>query len=1083
MNRRVRSRLVRRWRALVSTSLALACLAFSSPVRAQGTAYLVRDIEERPRQGTVAVRSIAAIGERVFFAGNDAHHGFELWTSDGSEEGTRLVKDIIPGPRGAVASDLTAVGDVLYFVVDDGEHGRELWTSDGTEAGTHMVRDIAPGRPESAPRRLTPLGDRLFFVADDGTHGAEIWTTDGSEAGTFMVADVRPGPGGARIADVVAVGDLVYFVANDGVHGSEPWSTDGTTEGTVLVADVHPGRNGSLPDDLVAFAGGVFFSADDGATGRELWRADGAGAMRVADVRPGAPGSDPASLVAAGDRLYFVAHTADAEGPIVWVTDGTGPGTHLLTDRIVSYDPWFRLTAAIGDTLYFVVGTQEHGAALWRTQGTDESTQLVADLRSRACSDEFRAMAVRGNDLFLIARSPESDDELWISDGTGAGTRMVKDIFPGTTGSRPGSLAVAGDVLFFAAIDGLHGRELWKSDGTEQGTVLVRDILDGGTDSGVQRYAPFFAQGKQVLFSAMDGTVWQSDGTSAGTAPLGLPENLAVTRAFAAGDFAVLRATDLGSAGRQGLWQYDGTTFEQRVDFGNTRAGIDDVAAVGGDPVYSTSSPGPGGGSLWRAVAGSTTPLLLRSFSSWSPSAMVGVRGDLYFNGGDTQTGSELWKTDGTPAGTVLVADISPGSRSAVYNDSHVGNLGRRILIAADDGVHGLELWVTDGTSPGTRLLRDIAPGSTSSWPGSGGRLAGVVHFSAQDASGAELWRTDGTTSGTFRLVDIAPGSDSSRPSGFVRLGDVLLFAAYRPDTGRELWRTDGTAAGTWLVADAQPDQVDDGILPMVVVGDVAYFSVMTPNRAVQLWVTDGTPAGTRLAADVSSGEPAAGIATLENRQGQLFFVANDTVHGDELWALSCGNGELDELEACDDGAENGSPSSCCSGACTLREIDGEACDPIDGSLAVHRARVQYDGAGPADTGRIVVDGELEVDPESPLSLVSGLVMVVRAAATLEQRVEWSATECRTRAGGVLRCARSGAVASFRPVAGTERYRFALNVGGLAIDGPVAPGSLEVVLRTAGGVDRAGSVDGCTPGASALVCPGERTQNIGFRSP
>ena len=97
----------------------------------------------------------------------------------------------------------------------------ELWRSDGTESGTRLVKDINPGG-NSFPDRLFGNSGAVYFAADDGTHGAELWRSDGTEAGTVLIGDLRPGPAGSAPADVVVVADgAIVFTADDGTHGDE----------------------------------------------------------------------------------------------------------------------------------------------------------------------------------------------------------------------------------------------------------------------------------------------------------------------------------------------------------------------------------------------------------------------------------------------------------------------------------------------------------------------------------------------------------------------------------------------------------------------------------------------------------------------------------------------------------------------------------------------------------------------------------------------------------------------------------------------------------------------------------------------
>jgi len=86
-----------------------------------------------------------------------------------------MVVDVVPGLAASRPASLTAAGSRLYFTADDGEHGTELWESDGTAAGTRLVQDILPGPASSNPEDLTAADGVLYFTANDGEHGRELW--------------------------------------------------------------------------------------------------------------------------------------------------------------------------------------------------------------------------------------------------------------------------------------------------------------------------------------------------------------------------------------------------------------------------------------------------------------------------------------------------------------------------------------------------------------------------------------------------------------------------------------------------------------------------------------------------------------------------------------------------------------------------------------------------------------------------------------------------------------------------------------------------------------------------------------------
>jgi ELWxxDGT repeat protein len=169
------------------------------------------------------------------------------------------------------------VNGTLFFVATNGdalsnyETNYEVWKSDGTAAGTRLVKDINLGPGASEPAALTDVAGTLFFSACEGSYGCELWRSNGTAAGTTRALDLAPGPESASPSALVSQGGKLFFAADDGVHGREIWQSDGAAAGTKLVQDIAAGPADSDPANLAFAAGRLFFSADDGHTGQELW--------------------------------------------------------------------------------------------------------------------------------------------------------------------------------------------------------------------------------------------------------------------------------------------------------------------------------------------------------------------------------------------------------------------------------------------------------------------------------------------------------------------------------------------------------------------------------------------------------------------------------------------------------------------------------------------------------------------------------------------------------------------------------------------------------------------------------------------
>ncbi len=186
--------------------------------------------------------------------------------------------------------------------------------------------------------------------------------------------------------------------------------------------------------------------------------------------------------------------------------------------RTYPQGPWAYEFVRFGEHLYFRGWDGVHGAELWRTDGTAEGTELVADICPGACSSVPTELRPLLGALYFQAIDPGFGAELWRSDGTAEGTVLVADIAPGARGSQPQYMAELDGHLYFGADDGTAGVELWTSDGTPEGTSLVADVDPG---SGSSTPWNLLAVGTTLFFTAetpeSGRELWRSDGTAEGT--------------------------------------------------------------------------------------------------------------------------------------------------------------------------------------------------------------------------------------------------------------------------------------------------------------------------------------------------------------------------------------------------------------------------------------------------------------------------------------------------------------------------------------------------------------------------------------
>ncbi|HEY2289324.1 MAG TPA: ELWxxDGT repeat protein [Thermoanaerobaculia bacterium] len=871
-------------------SIVILGLLAVLPARGQAPAYLVRDIN--PSQPLLPLYGPGNEGEGVgglyYFVTDDGTHGIEVWRTDGTDAGTFLLKDICPGDCASLPRALTGSNGLLFFVADDAQHGPRLWKSDGTPEGTVVVKDdLYPAVADTGGFLPIPLLDvvgKLFFTAASASGTSDLWITDGTAAGTHQVG---ASAGFFAVKRFLAGGNgKLLFAAEDGA-GVEPWVSDGTDAGTHRVADVYPGTGSSVsffnnsPSGLDAVAapwGGFLFAATDGVHGTELWSTDGT-AAGTTDLGGGA--TSPFELTAVNSKVVFAAIDA-AHGTEVWVTDGTPGGTQLLQDVRAgspSSDP--RELTAVGGQVFFHAADGVHGAELWATDGTPAGTRMVKDLLAGP-GDTFPLTSIRYAFTPLNGRlvfyTPVFGT-FWTSDGTDAGTQPLSppagwpsaDIF-----SLSNNEAVVGSRLFFL---GQLNRQVWVTDGTSAGSYPVLTIplatsslpVANGAISGL---LPFFADlGGKLFFQATDGVtgyeLWQSDGTAAGTSQVkdltgdmlsSYPEELRTVNGRlvfeSAGQLGLSDGTAAGTELVPGIPAYD--------------------SGVLGNQVFFLSQTSAGDPQLWKTdgtEAGTVQVAPLPHLSG--PAEMTASGGKLFFD-----NFFDLWVSDGTAPGTL---DIDPGPGSAPLNLTDVGGTLFFSASLPPDFTRGL--WKSDGTKAGTVQVKDIdivSDGSPfAALPG------GILLFPANDfVAGRELWRSDGTTAGTGLLKDINPGHAGGKIRSLTAAGSRVFFVADDGVHGLELWVSDGTAAGTHMVKDIVPGAEPSYPSNLTAAGSLVVFSAFDPAHGMEAWRSDGTALGTRRLADVAPGPLSSTPLGFTLAGSNLFFAANDNTTGFELWAV-----------------------------------------------------------------------------------------------------------------------------------------------------------------------------------------------------
>jgi ELWxxDGT repeat protein len=354
------------------------------------------------------------------------------------------------------------------------------------------------------------------------------------------------------------------------------------------------------------------------------------------------------------------------------------------------------------------------------------------------------------------------------------------------------------------------------------------------------------------------------------------------------------------------LWKTDGTaagtTLVKDIFAGPNGTTIECPVDVNG-VLFFFATNGINGKELWKSDGTAAGTVMVKDINPGPGDGYFSIcnqytqgannNGVFYFAGYDPTNGNELWKSDGTAAGTVLIKDIYPGLSGGIYG---LTAFNGKVYFKSCDTTAGCEMWMSDGTAAGTSPLKDIYPGTAHGLASNQVMptiFGGALYFGATSATaGGELWKSDGTTVGTVQVEDLNPGFPSTNPGQISLAAGRMFFVGAAPGFFNGLWVTDGTVGGSTVLTESvlvAPFGTTTGDVQILsTVGANVFFIGSHPDASGgyhRFYFSDGTKAGTHLVKIIRTDDMSAGVAFPIAYDNRLIFMGTDVSNNAELWS------------------------------------------------------------------------------------------------------------------------------------------------------------------------------------------------------
>ncbi len=473
-------------------------------------------------------------GAQAYFVAFDTGHATQvLWVSDGTRDGTQRlgvfddIREMYVMPSGA-----------LLFVAREPAAGIELWFSDGTAGGTRLVRDIRPGSDSSDPKSLRVLhSGYVLFSALTVEQGEELWITDGTRDNTYLVNDIAQGVGivssAPRMLTTLTLtleggNPIVSMLLSASVSGrSSLWVSNGLRDtiintttvvrntreiyrsGTASPSALIGTRTLTTPDAVYDIAIVAMVSA---ASQPGIWVTDGsaAGTTVVANNIEVDAQSQGFSIARLGTAFFFPARTS-AHGTELWTSDGTVAGTRRVSDL----RPGPAHSSPRELTTYRrlrVFQRRQRAGPRAVCRRTRRRGCVVQGIWPGEADGMTKILGITNDRLYFIGNDGVAGDELWVTDGTRGGTRMVRNIAPDLAGlsgnivaapeyaqaMRPDDRLILGNVVHDAGDSPVFG-EVWSAEaGAGRVTRLARFVqVERSGDSPPMDFVTLAAGGRR----------------------------------------------------------------------------------------------------------------------------------------------------------------------------------------------------------------------------------------------------------------------------------------------------------------------------------------------------------------------------------------------------------------------------------------------------------------------------------------------------------------------------------------------------------------------------------------------------------